>query len=324
MGGRAGATMSASMGDRLTLSLRAYTVVAFVALAMLVLIVFSGAGVRLTGSGLGCPDWPRCGGTFLPELSTHVWIEYGNRLLSALVGVACVVAGVLVFRVRPFRRDLVAPAVAIASGVVAQGMLGAATVLLDLKWQVVIAHYLLSMALLLAGAVLVWRALRPPGPVTAGDRPIALATRAFVVYGGIVIVAGTLATAAGPHAGGAGTGDIVERLDAFGAGTLKTLIHLHGHMATAMGIASLLLWGIARHRRAGGALMRALTAVCLMMAAQGIVGLVQYHNALPAEVVWVHASLPAIMWVVLVWSWVAAGPVAAVERAPAAARVPAA
>ena len=309
------------MGDRLTLSLRAYTVVASIALAMLVLIVFSGAGVRLTGSGLGCPDWPDCRGTFLPELSTHVWIEYGNRLLSGLVGVSCVAAGVLVFRVRPFRRDLVAPAVAIGSGVVAQGLLGGLTVLLDLKWQVVIAHYLLSMALLLAGAILLWRIVQPSRTAPA-DRLLALATRALVAYGGIVIVAGTFATAAGPHAGGAGTGDIVARLDAFGAGTLRTLIHVHGHMATAMGVAALLLWSVARHRRADRTHMRALTAVCLLMAAQGIVGLVQYHNALPAELVWVHASLPAVMWVVLVWSWAAAGPVAAVQRAPAAARVP--
>jgi cytochrome c oxidase assembly protein subunit 15 len=189
----------------------------------------------------------------------------------------------------------------------------------------VIAHYLLSMALLLASAILIWRVLRPEGGSgPGGDRLLAFATRALVIYGAVVIVAGTFATAAGPHAGGAGTGDVVERLDAFGASTLKTLIYLHGHMATAMGVAALLLWSVARYRRAGPPLMRALTAVCLLMAVQGIVGLVQYHNALPAEVVWVHASLPAIMWVVLVWSWAAAGPVAAVQRAPAAARVPAA
>ena len=91
----------------------------------------------------------------------------------------------------------------------------------------------------------------------------------LVVYGAVVIVAGTFATAAGPHAGGAGTGDVVERLDAFGAETLRELILLHGHMATAMGILAVLLWGVARHRRAGPALMRALTAVCLLMAVAG-------------------------------------------------------
>ena len=72
------------MGERFTLSLRAYRWVAYAALATLVLIVFSGAGVRLTGSGLGCPSWPDCSGTFVPELDTHVWIEYGNRLFSTV------------------------------------------------------------------------------------------------------------------------------------------------------------------------------------------------------------------------------------------------
>jgi heme a synthase len=318
--------MTRGMGDRLTLSLRAYRYVAYGALATLVLIVLSGAGVRLTGSGLGCPSWPDCSGTFLPELSSHVWIEYGNRLFSTVVGIACIAAGVLAFRVRPFRADLVRPALVLAGGVVAQGLLGGLTVALDLSWPVVIAHYLLSMTLLVAGALLVWRVRHEPAEAEpAGDRHLTLATRVLVAYGGLVIVAGTFATAAGPHAGGAGTGDVVERLDAFGAGTLKTLIHLHGHMATAMGVAALGLWAFARVRRAGPPLMRALTVVCLLLAAQGIVGLIQYHNALPAPVVWVHASLPALMWVVLVWSWLAAGSPAAVPGpAPAAARVPAA
>jgi len=312
------------MGDRYTLSLPAYRWVAYAALLTLVLIVFSGAGVRLTGSGLGCPSWPDCSGTFVPELDTHVWIEYGNRLFSTLVGAACIAAGVLAFRVRPLRRDLLRPAAVLAGGVVVQGLLGGLTVALHLSWQVVIAHYLLSMVLLVAAAVLVWRVRRPPEEAPAGDRLVVVATRVLVAYGAVVIVAGTLATAAGPHAGGAGTGDVVERLDAWGASTLKTLILLHGHMATAMGIVAVALWGFALYRRAGAQVMRALTAVCLLMAVQGIVGLVQYHNALPAEVVWVHASLPAVLWTVLVWSWVAAGSLAAVAAGPAPARVTAA
>jgi heme a synthase len=308
------------MGDRFTLSLRAYTWVAYAALTTLVLIVLSGAGVRLTGSGLGCPSWPDCRGTFLPELSSHVWIEYGNRLFSTMVGVACVAAGVLAYRVRPLRPDLLAPATVLACGVVFQGVLGGITVLLHLSWEVVIAHYLLSMGLLMAGAVLVWRVHRPAAAVGPADRLVVLATRVLVVYGALVIVAGTFATAAGPHAGGAGTGDVVGRLDAFGAGTLKTLIHLHGHMATAMGIVAVLVWALARLRGAGPVLTRALAGVCVLMAVQGIVGLVQYHNALPAEVVWVHASLPAVLWTLLVWSWAAAGSLAAVATSPAGAR----
>jgi heme a synthase len=302
---------------RFTLSLRAYRWVAYAALATLVLIVFSGAGVRLTGSGLGCPTWPDCAGTFVPELDTHVWIEYGNRLFSTVVGIACIAAGVLAYRVRPLQRDLLRPATVLAVGVVAQGVLGGITVLLHLTWQVVIAHYLLSMTLLVAGAVLVWRVRG--GTPGSGDRLVVLATRVLVIYGGLVIVAGTFATAAGPHAGGAGTGDVVERLDAFGVHTLDRLIKVHGHMAAVMGFAALVVWGLAYWRGSRGTLLRALSAVCLLLAAQGIVGLVQYYNALPAEVVWIHASLPAVLWVALVWSWLAAAPAPAPRPSPPAA-----
>jgi cytochrome c oxidase assembly protein subunit 15 len=202
--------------------------------------------------------------------------------------------------------------------VIAQGLLGGLTVALDLTWPVVIAHYLLSMVLLLAGTVLVWRvrgAVGEPGT----DRRLTLLVRALVVYGGIVIVAGTFATAAGPHAGGAGTGDVVERLDAFGIHTLDRLIKVHGHMAAVMGVASLIAWGLAYWRGARGTLLRGLSTVCVLLAAQGIIGLIQYYNALPAEVVWMHASLPAVMWVALVWSWLAAAPAPARQTSPPAA-----
>jgi cytochrome c oxidase assembly protein subunit 15 len=308
------------MGDRLTLSLRTYRWIAYGALVTLVLIVLSGAGVRLTGSGLGCPSWPDCSGTFLPELSSHVWIEYGNRLFSSVVGIACIAAGVGAFRVRPRRRDLLAPASVLAGGVVAQGLLGGLTVALDLSWPVVIAHYLLSMTLLLAAVVLVWR-LRGGGE-GIHDRWVTLATRVLVVYGGVVIVAGTLATAAGPHAGGAGTGDVVERLDAFGVHTLDRLIKVHGHMAAVLGFAALAVWGFAFWRGVRGMLLRALSVVCVLLGIQGVIGLVQYYNELPAELVWIHASLPAVLWAGLVWSWVAATPVPVSQPAEPAAAEP--
>jgi cytochrome c oxidase assembly protein subunit 15 len=306
------------MADRLTLSLRTYRWIAYGALLTLVLIVLSGAGVRLTGSGLGCPSWPDCEGTFLPELSSHVWIEYGNRLFSTVVGIACVAAGVGAFRVRPRRRDLLAPASVLAGGVVAQGLLGGLTVALDLSWPVVIAHYLLSMTLLLAAVVLVWRV--GAGDQGIRDRWVTLATRALVVYGGIVIVAGTFATAAGPHAGGAGTGDVVERLDAFGVHTLDRLIKIHGHMAAVMGFAALVVWGFAFWRGVRGTLLSALSLVCVLLGIQGVIGLVQYYNALPAEIVWMHASLPAVLWAALVWSWLAATPAPVPDTAASAPR----
>src|SRR4051812_16766217 len=295
--------------ERFTLDERRYRLIADIALITLTLIIFTGAAVRLTGSGLGCPDWPKCdGGRLLPELRAHTLIEFGNRMVTGVVGLPCILAAVGAFRLRPFRRELVVPALILPLGVVAQAVLGGLTVLFDLSWEMVIAHYLVSAALLVAGAVLVWRVHRGAAAERpANPRAPVLATRALTVFGAYVIVAGTFATAAGPHAGGAGTGDYVERLHVWGSGTLRSLIHLHGHSATVMGLAAVALWFYARRAGAGGLLRRALTAVCVLIATQGTLGLIQYHTALPAGVVWVHASLAAVLWLALIFAWLAAG-----------------
>jgi heme a synthase len=308
------------MGERLTVSPRTYAYVAQAAMAILVLIVFSGAAVRTSGSGLGCPDWPDCRGTFLPAFEEHTWMEYSNRLLSSVVGVVCVAAGLLAFRRRPFRRDIVRPALVLPVGVVAEGALGAAAVAFDLQWPVVIAHYLLSLCLLLAATLIVWRLrAEPDAPAPANDRWVVRGARALTVYGGLIIVLGTLATAAGPHAGGAGTGDVVERLSAFGPHTLVRLIKLHGHLAAALGVGAVALFFFARHRHATADLRRTLTAICVLLAVQGALGLWQYHTQLPATIVWVHSSLPAVLWALLVWNWLAAGKPATAEQ-PAGAQ----
>lgn len=295
--------------DRLVIDETRYSVIAYAALATLAMIIFTGAAVRLTGSGLGCSHWPNCeAGRLLPALQGHALIEFGNRMVTGVVGVPCVLAAVGAYRLRPFRRELVRPALILPLGVAAQAVLGGLTVLFDLSWQMVIAHYLLSAALLVAATVLVWR-LRHPASAAAetSARRAVIATRALTLFGAYVIAAGTFATAAGPHAGGEGTGDAVERLHVAGSNTLNLFIKLHGHSAAVMGFASIALWFAARRMRAGAALQRALTAVCLLLGLQGIIGLIQYYAALPAPVVWVHASLAALLWIALVWAWLAAG-----------------
>lgn len=291
--------------ERFTLNERQYRRIAHVSLFTLTLIIFTGAAVRLTGSGLGCPNWPKCDGGFLPPLQTHQLIEFGNRLVTGVVGLPCLLAAIGAFRLRPFRREFVRPALVLVLGILVEAVLGGVTVLLHLSWEVVLAHYVTTCALLIAAAVLVWRVHRPAGArAPAHDARIVLVTRALTVYGGLVLVAGSFATAAGPHAGGAGTHDYVERLSAV---SLRTLIDWHGHAAAVLGGLAIALWVFARVKGADRRLMRALTAVAVLIGLQGVVGLVQYYNALPAEVVWVHASLAAVLWLAMVWSVLAAG-----------------
>jgi cytochrome c oxidase assembly protein subunit 15 len=298
----------ARAGERFTVTPETYRWIAYASLFTLTLIIFTGAAVRLTGSGLGCPQWPRCEGSFVPPLETHTLIEFGNRMVTGVVGLPCVLAALGAWRLRPFRRDLLRPALILPIGVLAQAVLGGLTVIFDLSWQMVIAHYLLSIVLLVAGAVLVWRVRRPEGaPAPQHSRALVLSARGVAAFGAYVIVAGTFATAAGPHAGASGTGDYVERLSGLGANTMRTLIHLHGHSATALGLGLVALWVLARRRAADGELRRALTAGAVLIALQGAVGLIQYHSALPAELVWIHASLAAVLWLALVWAVLAAG-----------------
>jgi cytochrome c oxidase assembly protein subunit 15 len=310
------------MRARLQISPERYFVVAAVALVALVLIVFTGAAVRVTGSGLGCPDWPNCyeDGRLVAELNSHAWIEFGNRLLSGFVGVAAIAAGLLVFVRKPFRRDLAWLGVALPVGVLCQGILGGLTVWYGLAPGFVMSHYLLSMVILVAAGVLAWRARpayeRESGGPPAADRATTRAVWGLAVLGALTIVVGTAATASGPHAGGSGTGDVVHRLDFQGADTLGWLIDRHSALAAALGLLAVATWWLARQRQAGAGLRKRLTRICLLLALQGVLGIVQYRLELPAEIVWVHVALATLLWVGLVLAAVQVGsPTAAAVRA---------
>jgi len=281
--------------------------------------------VRLTGSGLGCPDWPKCYGGVAPPLETHAWIEYGNRLISGLVGLAAAAAGLLAWRRRPFRRDLALIGVLLPSGVLGQAVLGGFTVRNHLAPGFVMGHFALSMLILIAAFTLVWRARHEPGDrPRAGDRLAVWAVRALLPLGAVTIFLGTAATAAGPHAGGAGTGDEIDRLEWKGIDTLDWAIHQHARLASALGVAAVgVLWLLHRRKTLPDA-HRALLVVVGLLAVQGGVGGLQYQLELPAEIVWVHVALAALTWLALLWTVAAAGRLALASRSSAVASPPAA
>jgi cytochrome c oxidase assembly protein subunit 15 len=318
--------LSRPMRARLGISPERYFLVSAVALVALTLIVFTGAAVRVTGSGLGCPNWPQCyhDGRLVAELNSHAWIEFGNRMFTGFVAAAAISAGLLAFFRRPFRRDLAVLGVLLPLGVVGQAVMGGLTVLYGLAPGWVMGHYLLSMAILVAAGALAWRA-RPSfaerGPVS--DRATARAVWALFALGALTIFVGTAATAAGPHAGGEGTGDVVHRFDFRGAETVNWLINRHGVLAAALGLLAVGTWWLARSRGADAELRTRLTRICLLLALQGVVGILQFQLELPAEIVWVHVALATLTWVGMVLAAMQVGSplrAADAQRATAAPR----
>jgi cytochrome c oxidase assembly protein subunit 15 len=298
------------MRERLRVTPRQFRTVAYVALASLTVIVMTGAAVRLTDSGLGCENWPKCGGTPLPPLSTHALIEFGNRAISGVVGVICVIAAVLAFTRRPFRRDLAWLAVLLPLGVVAQAVLGGFTVLHHLAPGFVMAHFSLSLLILVAAFALAWRARFEPGErPRSTDRTSVWSVRALAPFAALTIVAGTVATASGPHSGGF-TGQVVHRLHFKGAGTLMWAVHQHAAIAALFGVAVIGVWFLRRHRGAGADALEPLTVLGVLLAAQGLVGSVQYELHLPTDMVWVHVSLATVTWLVVLWAWATEGTLA--------------
>jgi cytochrome c oxidase assembly protein subunit 15 len=309
------------MGARFTITPRQFRLLAYTTLGALTVIVLTGAAVRLTGSGLGCPDWPKCYGNAYPPFSSHALIEFGNRMLSGLVGVLTVLTAVAAWRLRPFRRDLLWLSLTLPLGVVAQAVLGGFTVREHLAPGFVMAHFCLSMLVLIGAAALAWRCAHEPGArPRSTDRLSVWSVRALAPLGAITIVLGTGATAAGPHAGGS-PGQRIHRLHFKGADTLMWVIHRHATLGALLGVAVIGVWLLLRRRRAPSALVEPVTVLGVLIAAQGLVGSVQYELHLPTDMVWVHVALATLSWVAILWAVATAGRLAPVAI-PAPVRDP--
>jgi cytochrome c oxidase assembly protein subunit 15 len=189
------------------------------------------------------------------------------------------------------------------------------------------AHFSLSLIILVAAFALAWRARFEPGErPRSTDRASVWSVRALAPLGGLTIFAGTLATASGPHSGGF-TGQVVHRLHFKGADTLMWAVHQHAAIAALFGVAVIGVWFLRRHRGAGADALEPLTVLGVLLAAQGLVGSVQYELHLPTDMVWVHVSLATVTWLVLLWAWATEGSLAprrvavgAGESRPAASR----
>ena len=258
----------------------------------LYLIILTGALVRLTGSGLACESWPGCkSGAFFPAAGDHSTIEFGNRVFALFPLVLTLVAWLAALRTSGLPRWVTWVTALTFLGTVAQAPLGLLTITLDLHPLMVMTHFLLALVVLAGAVVVAVEALgnargRVPSPVPPWLRRVGLV---LVVACGVLVVTGTLSTAAGPH-----PGDSAE-IDRFW--NLLDAVYVHVRATAVFGIGFLvLLVYLVRHRARVGVLLPVALGLLGLLLVQMAVGEIQWRNQLPWWLVLVHVVLAGGVW----------------------------
>ncbi len=254
----------------------------WLSLATQIGIVVTGGAVRLTGSGLGCPTWPRCTeDSFVstPEMGFHGVIEFGNRLLTFVLLIVAILTFITVVRARKQYKGLILPAVGLGLGIIAQAIIGGITVLTGLNSWVVGLHFLVSGLLIALASLLVWRIYSPaPEPISQLSH---LSRWPIIIFGSVAIVVGVVVTGAGPHAGDANTPR--NGLD------LEVWQHYHSYPAYIMtGLMVIALVSQWQMQKSWSISVRALAIGTLIAVLQAVVGIIQSRTGVPALLVGVH------------------------------------
>ena len=253
-------------------------------------IVLTGAAVRITGSGLGCPTWPECTyGSYVPvagqaEGAFHAWIEFGNRLLTFLLLFAAV--AVVIYAIKKARRDLLWRALLQVLGIFGQGIIGGITVLTDLNPLAVASHFILSIFLIAGAVSIVARGRSPLISIRPTDTKVKILAHVQVLLTFIVIVIGTLVTGSGPHAGDLDAPRL--KLDE------RAITWLHADAVIALLGVSLALLVLSEISSETKRRVKIFFAVTL---AQGLVGYAQYVLGLPELLVTVHVLGSTLVWI---------------------------
>jgi cytochrome c oxidase assembly protein subunit 15 len=253
-------------------------------------IVLTGATVRITGSGLGCPTWPECTyGSYTPvagqaEGAFHAWIEFGNRLLTFLLLFAAV--AVVIYAIRKARRDLIWRALLQVLGILGQGVIGGITVLTDLNPLAVASHFILSIFLIAGAVSIVARGRSPLISVRPTETKVKILAQSQVLLTFVVIVIGTLVTGSGPHAGDLDAPRL--KLDE------RAISWLHADAVIALLGVSLALLVLSEISPETKRRIKIFFAVTL---AQGLIGYIQYVTGLPELLVIVHVLGSTLVWI---------------------------
>lgn len=280
----------------LRLSPPAYRRITLLALVALAFIIVTGAGVRLTGSGLGCTDWPNCEeGRLTPVDATdvHAMVEFVNRTITGVVSAAVILAVLGSLVRRPRRRDLTLLSLGLVAGVLGQIVLGGLTVLFELAPPLVMGHFILSMVLLWNAVVLHHRAGAPDFPTRpVADKGLVGLSNLLVGAAALVVFTGTVVTAAGPHAGDASA----RRLDV----AVSDVARIHGaSVVVLLSLTLATLWS-AHRIEAPPPAERALRTLLAVLVAQAAIGYVQYFTGVPAAIVGAHILGAVAVWIAVV------------------------
>ena len=291
---------------------KTYRAITFASLVSLAAIVVTGALVRLTDSGLGCSDWPRCSDDKIIDVSsTHAAVEQINRLFTGVVSLAVIlaVAGSLIRS--PRRKDLTWLSLSLVIGVIGQAVVGGIVVLTHLNPIAVQQHFLLSMVILAAAAVLHRRATLLDGErwvraVEPGTMRLVWLVAALTA---LAIVTGTVTTGTGPHSG-IHKGEYVRR---FGF-EISSVARVHSSAVILTVLAALwLVWRV-RGRSDRLRLENAISTVLVVALTQGAVGYLQYFNGVPVVLVALHVGFATTLWLSVVYLLVATRSVVAGEQ----------
>ncbi|ORB68610.1 COX15/CtaA family protein [Mycolicibacterium tusciae] len=259
-------------------------------------IAVTGAIVRVTASGLGCPTWPQCfPGSFTPiphpeVAGIHQAVEFGNRMITFLVVLTAALAVLAVTRARR-RREVLVYAWLMPVSTVVQAVIGGITVLTGLLWWTVAIHLLASMTMVWVSVLLYVKIGEPDTGVVRHrvPKPLRQLTILSAIALAAVLVTGTLVTGAGPHAGDKSITQPVPRLQV----EITTLVHMHSSLLVAyLSLLIALGFGLLAVRAPRPVMLRLGVLVGLVFT-QGVVGTVQYFNDVPAALVAVHVALAA-------------------------------
>lgn len=302
--------------DRVGAGRRIFTLLLFLQCA----IVITGGIVRITGSGLGCPTWPECApGSYTPspdqsEDPFHIWIEFGNRLITFVLGFAALGALLYSLRLIPNRRIRLL-ALGQLLGIVAQAVLGGITVLTGLHPTTVAAHLILSI-ILISGALSLRQ--RVYGRLPRNFETASLTrqlSRALTILGFFVIVMGSVVTGTGPHAGD-------ESSERFGF-DIRVVAWLHADLVIAfLGLmaATFIALRLGEREPSRTILIRKITLLAAISLSQGALGYIQYFTGVPELLVVLHLLGAVSVWLSL-WNFHITGTVISQEASPKAARI---